>query len=593
VRKPLIITTAIGVLTTLLALRVADLWWWRGQTLGAARSRAANLALILSEYMRETVAAGDASLKQLAGHSRRVGGPAAPEHDWGPALASAKASLGDIGSISVVDAAGIVRHSTLPQLVGVSRSDRYAFRRLTTSPDDDLIVDTPVLSLREPKQYLIPIARRLSTPDGQFAGLVVATLVPAVPRDLFRAVDVGPGGSIWVFHPDGVVLFREPSPVNAVGDSAIGNPIFDAARKAAGGGTLEARVLKDGPALLSAFRRMSTPPLIVAVSLDRDTVLQEWRRDVRRSLVGFAVLAGIVSALLLVLFRQSDARTNAERQLREAQQLEAIRLREANDRLTAALAIEQRAHREADAASRLKDEFLMTLSHELRTPLSAIYGWARLLVSGKLDHERQAAAIETIERSARHQSRVIDDLLDVSRAIVGKLRLEIGPVSLTDVLGDALEIVRPAADAKQIRLDASVEPGVGPVAGDHDRLHQIVWNLLSNAIKFTPPAGLVIVTLRPIRRAVELAVTDTGVGISPDILPHVFERFRQGHSGPARPHGGLGLGLAIARHLVELHGGSITAESAGEGRGSTFRVRLPTQAAVSDQNLSEQVLQHS
>jgi signal transduction histidine kinase len=223
----------------------------------------------------------------------------------------------------------------------------------------------------------------------------------------------------------------------------------------------------------------------------------------------------------------------------------------------------------------MKDEFLMTVSHELRTPLTAIYGWARVLATKEMPPDEQSRAIAAIERNAHAQTRLIDDLLDVSRAISGKLRVEPKPVNAAEVVRAAVETLAPAVAAKNIRLDTSFEAGLPTIAADPDRLQQIVWNLLSNAIKFTPDGGTIRVALARADSHVELTVADDGAGVAADFLPHVFERFRQEDTGTRRRYGGLGLGLAIVRHLVELHGGSVSAESPGEGRGATFRVLLP------------------
>ncbi|MCA1816835.1 MAG: PAS domain S-box protein [Acidobacteria bacterium] len=250
----------------------------------------------------------------------------------------------------------------------------------------------------------------------------------------------------------------------------------------------------------------------------------------------------------------------------------------------AALAVENaRLYREAQEVNRLKDEFLATLSHELRTPLTAVLGWTRLLGTGQLDAETQARALETIERNAQAQVQLIDDILDVSRIIRGKLRLNVRPVELAPVIESAVDSVRPAAEAKGVRLQVVLDPRTGPVSGDPDRLQQIVWNLLSNAIKFTPRGGRAQVLLSRANSHVEIVVSDTGQGIAPEFLPYVFDRFRQADPTTTRVHGGLGLGLAIVRHLVELHGGTVKAESEGAARGATFRITLPLLAALPSQ----------
>src|ERR1041384_323123 len=236
---------------------------------------------------------------------------------------------------------------------------------------------------------------------------------------------------------------------------------------------------------------------------------------------------------------------------------------------------EEQARTDAEAANRLKDEFLATVSHELRTPLNSILGWSQLMRTGDLDEESSTRALQTIERNTRALAQIIDDLLDVSRIITGKLRLRVRPIELGPVVEAALEAVRPATDAKNIRVDVSLDPGAGIVSGDSSRLQQIVWNLLSNAIKFTPSGGHVEVRLERVGSNAQIAISDNGEGINPEFLPHVFDRFRQADSTFTRTHGGLGLGLAIVRHLVELHGGAVSADSKGRGEGATFAVSFP------------------
>ncbi len=235
----------------------------------------------------------------------------------------------------------------------------------------------------------------------------------------------------------------------------------------------------------------------------------------------------------------------------------------------------EQARRDAEASSRVKDEFLATLSHELRTPLGAILLWAHLLRGTKLDQATTERALEMIEQDAKALERIVGDILDLSRIITGKLGLQIGPVELAPTIQAAIEALRPAATARSLHVECMLDRSGGPISGDAARLRQVVWNLLSNAIKFTPKGGRIEVRLERADSSAQVTVKDTGQGIRPDFLPHVFERFRQADSSTTRAHGGLGLGLAIVRHLVEMHGGSVRAESAGEGRGATFTVRLP------------------
>jgi signal transduction histidine kinase/CheY-like chemotaxis protein len=246
----------------------------------------------------------------------------------------------------------------------------------------------------------------------------------------------------------------------------------------------------------------------------------------------------------------------------------------------AALAVENaRAYDEARRANRLKDDFLATLSHELRTPLNAILGYARMLRSGVLTGTKHARGLEIVERSATSLTQIVDDVLDVSRIVSGKIRLNVQPVELPIIVNDAVATILPAADARRIAVHTTIDPDIGRVSGDPDRLQQVVWNLLTNAVKFTPPDGRVEVRVEVVESQAEIMVRDTGIGFPKAFAPHLFERFRQAHGGFDREHGGLGLGLAIAQQLVEMHGGTIEAASEGKDQGATFRVRLPLLAA--------------
>jgi signal transduction histidine kinase len=266
--------------------------------------------------------------------------------------------------------------------------------------------------------------------------------------------------------------------------------------------------------------------------------------------------------------RELIARVEAHLRLKELRE-------QADAERRALLAQEQQARAAAESASRAKDEFLAVLSHELRTPLNAVYGWARMLRSGVVQGEGVPQALDVIMRNANAQVQLIDDMLDVSRIVTGKMRLDVRPVDLRAVVEAALDVVRPAADAKALRMQSVLDPRAGPITGDPDRLQQVVWNLLINAVKFTPRGGRVRVELQRVSSQVEIVVSDSGEGIPAHVLPHVFERFRQADGTSTRQHAGLGLGLALVRHLVELHGGTVAAASAGEGHGAVFTVQLP------------------
>jgi PAS domain S-box-containing protein len=247
----------------------------------------------------------------------------------------------------------------------------------------------------------------------------------------------------------------------------------------------------------------------------------------------------------------------------------------AEEKLAHLLVRERAARADAEKANRLKDEFLATLSHELRTPLNAVIGWSRMLKSGRLDPESCLHAMEVIERNAWAQKQIIEDILDVSRVITGKLQLNLAPVDLVAVVEAALDAVRPALEAKDIHVEMEYQERLRIIAGDADRLQQVVWNLLSNASKFTPAGGTVVVRVSQDETYAAVEISDTGPGIAPEFLPHVFERFRQADGSTTRTHGGLGLGLAIVRHLVELHGGLIGVENVTSGSGAVFTVKLP------------------
>jgi PAS domain S-box-containing protein len=278
-------------------------------------------------------------------------------------------------------------------------------------------------------------------------------------------------------------------------------------------------------------------------------------------------------------FSERDQFTTTGLAAQAAIAMDNARLYEASKSMRAeaerAAAENARLFRQAEESSRLKEEFLATVSHELRTPLNAILGWARMLRTGQLTGENQTKALDTIERNARAQAQLIDDLLDVSRIVTGKLRMDVQPCDPSSFIDSAIEAVRPAADAKGVRLQRVLDTSTIAVPGDPVRLQQVVWNLLSNAIKFTPRDGHVQVRLERVNSHMEIVVSDTGYGISPDFLPYVFDRFRQADQKTSRQYGGMGLGLAIVRHLVELHGGTVKASSEGEGKGATFTVSLP------------------
>ncbi|WP_257460263.1 hybrid sensor histidine kinase/response regulator [Archangium lipolyticum] len=357
------------------------------------------------------------------------------------------------------------------------------------------------------------------------------------------------------------VAFTDVDPIRALRLRKAGRPLEDTPH---------------GPLAVLESGRPEHLPALTEEALASEP--DEARRELRRAFVGLRGLA-VPLALdgrafgVLVVAAGEGYRPHDADDLRMAEELaHRIAITVEHARLFE-LAREERDR--AEEANRAKDDFLATVSHELRTPLTAILGWTSILRTSTLEPDKQARALETVERSARSQAQIVDDLLDISRIVAGRMRLEAQPVEPKRVVEAALEAVRPTAAARNIQLESQLEAGVGTVRGDAHRLQQVAWNLLTNALKFTPEGGRVTVRLRREEPHAVLEVTDSGKGISPDFLPHVFERFRQADGSASRRHGGLGLGLAIVRQLVELHGGTVQVHSEGEGRGSRFTVRLP------------------
>ena len=336
-----------------------------------------------------------------------------------------------------------------------------------------------------------------------------------------------------------------------------------------------------------------TVPVIVLTGSDDEALAVA---AVREGAQDYLVKGRIDGALLLQAVRYAIERKLVQEDLRLAKadlerrvEERTAELRDINTRLQGEITVRTLAQQQAaellhreqaarvmvESANRSKDEFLAILSHELRTPLNAILGWAEILQSGEVSKAEVKEGVEIIERNARAQARLVEDVLEVSRIICGKVRLNLSPLDLVAVVDAALTSARPTAGAKGIALSREIAGMDRLVPGDPDRLQQVVWNLLTNAIKFTPRSGQVSVSVRQLDREAEIQVRDTGIGIKEDFLPYVFDRFRQSDASTTRAHGGLGLGLSITRHLVEMHGGTVTAESDGEGRGAVFTVRLP------------------
>jgi signal transduction histidine kinase/DNA-binding response OmpR family regulator len=297
-------------------------------------------------------------------------------------------------------------------------------------------------------------------------------------------------------------------------------------------------------------------------------------------------LAATLATQVATAYENAKLYTDAQSHADELQ-LEIAERKQAEEERAQLLISERAARAEAEAVNRTKDEFLATLSHELRTPLTAILGWSHLVRTGKLEEEQLSRAVETIERNARSQSQLIDDLLDVSRIITGKLQIEPRSVDLRAVIEAAVEAVRPSFEAKKIEFETMLDTQTCPVSGDANRLQQIFWNLLSNAVKFTPAKGKVRIELKRCEARIKISVADSGIGINREFVPYIFDRFRQADGSTTRAHGGLGLGLSIVKHLVQLHEGDIEVESEGQNRGATFTVSFPIASSLSPKVLEE------
>ncbi|MBE9208917.1 response regulator [Nostoc sp. LEGE 06077] len=436
----------------------------------------------------------------------------------------------------------------------------------------------------------VPVIR-----DGKLRYILTAVITPQALASVIKTQT--PVDGEWtrtVVDGHGVIVARTRNPGRFVGKS--GTPSFLQRIAATTEGVYRDTTLEGAPVYF-AFKRASffdwTTAVVVPIEVIEDPTRRAIWLVVSSGLV-LLVVSGVGAFLLSHRISQgiTEAADAAEAlaqgeypRISPSSIQEVALLSEALERSADLLSQRQRerdehltqveaARTEAETANRLKDEFLITVSHELRTPLNAICGWAQLLSAGRLNPEKTQQAIATIERNARIQAQLVNDLLDTSRIITGKLRLEPQPLNLANVIVCAIDSVRHAAEVKNIDLQLQLAQ-VDPVLGDQNRLQQVVWNLLSNAVKFTPQDGQIEVQLQQTNSQVEIIVRDTGVGIKTDFLPYVFERFRQADGSTTREYGGLGLGLAIARHLVELHGGTVQADSEGEGKGATFTLKLP------------------
>jgi signal transduction histidine kinase/CheY-like chemotaxis protein len=550
---------AVGLAATLalamiVAARVVDLRSQRRHLLDLGERRAANLAVILTGYLRQTFAAVDASLRQLALHSRRIGGPGAPESDWAPALMSARTALTATGSITVVDSSGIIRHSTQPAILGQSRRDQYVFRRLASDNTDDLVADTPFKTVAGKLEYMIPLGRRLSSPEGAFRGIIVATFIPDELREVFRSADVGTRGMVTVFHRDGFIVFREPSGQNPIGQVATTQPLFEAARRVGGNGVFVGRADPSGPVFRTVFRALPDRDLIVAVSLAEDDLLGEWGRD-RAISIGVGALIGVALAtILFLIFREMDTRAAAQETLSRSQRLESI------GRLTGGVA------------------------HDFNNLLTVILGNVMLIKDGlgRDSIEATEESVSQIERAAARGAALVRQLLAFAR----RQPLQPRTVDLEDMVRES----KPMLDrvlGEDVTLDSTIVPGDRPFLATVDPVgaESALLNLCINARDAMPNGGAITIALTRVAfddqdaRAnadvvpgsyVLMSVSDTGTGIPDEHLPHLFEPFFTTKDVGR----GTGLGLSMVYGFVKQSGGLVRVESQ-VGRGTTIKLYFP------------------
>jgi signal transduction histidine kinase/ActR/RegA family two-component response regulator len=432
---------------------------------------------------------------------------------------------------------------------------------------------------------IVPVAS-----DGSVPSLLAVAIEPRVWLEIFAPYPLPDGATITVLDQHGIITARTLNPERSIGRPP--SPALAQRAREMAEGTFRNPGGLEGQLFYSAFSRSALAGWTVATGVPAATVEQELRASVAAMTAGAAVMALLAVGLALLFGRRIAGPVVAlARSVRgfgageppavlPAPAVDEVRevaraFEEAAAQLGAREAALRESRAQAETANRMKDEFLAVLSHELRTPINAVYGWARMLRDGAVQGPAAAKGLEIIERNASAQVRLIEDLLDISRIVSGKMRLDVRLVDVRTAIGGALDSVRHAAEARGIQLERVLDRRLGPVAGDADRLQQVVWNLLSNAIKFTPRGGRVEVRASQVGTRIEIVVTDTGAGIDAALLPVIFDRFRQGDSSSTRKHGGLGLGLALVKHIAELHGGTVRAESAGEGQGATFTVTLP------------------
>jgi signal transduction histidine kinase len=553
-RKLSISIVALAALVTLGALRGADLVERRTQILRAGDHRAANLALILDGYLRQAFAGADAALRQVAVYGRSIGGAQAPSASWLPILRSALAGLTAIGSISVVDATGTVRHSTRPGIIGESRREYFVFQRLASDTADVLVADKPFQSrYAQNRPIVIPLGRRLTSDRASFDGIVVATFIPDSLRGFFGNVDTGREGMVAVWHLDGFVLVREPSGSNPIGEAATGNPVFDLALQSGDSGTFRGSATTGAPVSRHAYRRMSDLRLAVAVTLSEHELLEEWRSDAAMSIAVLALLAAMVIAFLVVTFRQMDVRAAAELAASRSQRLESL------GQLTGGVA------------------------HDFNNLLTVIIGNVSLLKLNEPAHGESREHLDEIERAAMSASDLTRQLLAFARRQALQPRI----VDANELVGGMRSILaRSVGENVTLKVKLADTPCVCRV--DPVQAETALLNLCVNGRDAMPNGGVLLietahVTLdRDYARQnadvtagpyVMIAVNDNGSGIAQENLARVFEPFFT-TKGLAK---GTGLGLSMVYGFVKQSGGHIKVYSE-LGHGTAVKMYFPEAA---------------
>jgi signal transduction histidine kinase/CheY-like chemotaxis protein len=544
------LVTALALIA-LFSLRGADLRSRRAQILRAGDRRAENLALILAGYVRQNFGAGDAALRQLALLSQRIGGPTTADDEWLPVLQGARVGLAAVGAISVVDSAGIIRHATQPTIVGQSRRNQPVFTRLARDTSDRFVVDLPLRAFVPGRPFVIPIARRLTTRTGAFDGIVVASFFPDSLRAFFRTVDVGRRGAVSAFHDSGVVLFREPSDGNPLGEQAAGDPLFQAAKRVGGTGLHRGRMSPNGPILRTAFHEIEEQRIIVAVSLSEHELLADWNHDARMSMGIGTLLLLLAIALVMLLYRQMDIRHSAEQALIRSQRLESL------GQLTGGVA------------------------HDFNNLLTVVLGNVSLmkmgLGGGSIANDE---SLTEIERAAKRAADLTRQLLAFARRQPLMPRV----VDLSESVASAESMLRRVVgEGAEFRTVRAPEPCLANV--DPVQIETALLNLCINARDAMARGGTLIVETGKAYlddhyartdgdvtpgQYVFIAVSDTGSGISPEHLPRLFEPFFTTKA----PGHGTGLGLSMVYGFVKQSGGSVKVYSE-IGRGTTVRMYFP------------------